>query len=415
MITIIVALLAIAFFAGMETAFLKVNSFRVALRREQGSQRGRLLSGLLEQPKEFMVAMLIGNAILLVLLGDKMNEEMQGLIIGLGLPLWAVPIMTIIATTAIVLLFAEFLPKVLVLRNPDGILLNLTFPLFAIFTLLKPFVWFFLMLSKGILSLFTTLDSKNESFTRRDLETLLDEMPDDDDNSPLDKDIFESALSLPDTTVRDAMVPRTEIMACNAADGIDALRRLFIDTQHSKVLVYNENIDQTLGYVHHHRLLGVLSPDTTIADLIIPMPIVPEVMPVRDLMNRFLRDRTSIAVVVDEFGGTAGIITLEDILEEIFGEIKDEYDDEDLTEEVIGDGREYRLAGRLEIDYLNEKYALALPDGEYQTLSGYIIHRHEDIPATGDKIVIDNYEFCIEEANSTRIEVVRVFRVKSEE
>ncbi len=416
LIPIVVSLLAVAFFAGVETAYIRANRLHIELKKQQGSRRGELLSNFVKHEHEFLVTMLIGNAIILVLIGKLMDSVFKGFFtdflkntLSQANPSeFLIILLTTVVTTAIVLFFAEFIPKALFSINPSGILYFLAFPIHWIYTLLRPLVRFFYWLAKKILSLFTTIDQNTDEliFGTEDLKHFINDVQ--SKNDEVDTDLIKNTLNLAESTVADCMIPRTNIVAFDVNDPLDDLYDLFVSSEHSKLIIYDDSIDNTLGYIHHSQLL--LRP-TDIRSEVRETLLVPEVMPAVELMNRFIREKRNIAVVVDEFGGTAGIITLEDILEEIFGEIDDEYDSDDAVEEIISAEREFRFSGNLEIEYLNDKYRLGLRNKEeYSTLSGYIIQTNEAIPVVGEQIRLEDYDFIIEEMSDTRVEQVRLLR-----
>jgi CBS domain containing-hemolysin-like protein len=249
------------------------------------------------------------------------------------------------------------------------------------------------------------MNDKNEAFNKVDLEHFFQQTKEqDEDNPELNTELFENALSLPMVKIRQCLVPRTEIEAIEIHESIEALKTHFINTQLSKLVVYDDNIDNILGYVHQ---LDLFQKPASIQSIMHPMMVVPESMSATDLMNKFTKERRSIAWVVDEFGGTAGIVTMEDLLEEIFGEIHDEYDVEEFEEKQLTED-EFLFSGRLELDYLNEKYKLDFPVADSETLSGYIINEHETIPKLKENIIIGHYKFDVVAVSDTRIEMVKM-------
>jgi CBS domain containing-hemolysin-like protein len=255
------------------------------------------------------------------------------------------------------------------------------------------------------------LKQGEEVFTRHDLISFIQDTTAENEEEDIDKDLFNKALHLKDKKVRSCMIPRTEITAIEVTESVSTLEERFASTKHSRLVVINEDIDEVLGYVHHQQLL---KNPKTIREMVLEIPFTPEVTPVIDLMNTFIKKHVSIACVVDEFGGISGIITLEDIQEEIFGEIEDEHDIEEHKEVVIS-ADEFRFSGRLEIDYLNEKYELNLPEGDYHTLSGYIVMTTGNIPPEGKTKELGEFLFTFEEVSNTKIEVVKMTRIKEEE
>jgi CBS domain containing-hemolysin-like protein len=293
-------------------------------------------------------------------------------------------------------------------RAKNDTLLGFFAPLINFFYgMLFPIATFFVSIAEWILKyLFNVrLYDEKEAFSRVDLEQFIQQTREQSEENPeLNTELFEAALSLPNIKIRQCLVPRKEVEAVDISISIDALQQKFIATKLSKMVVYDKNIDNILGYVHQ---LGLFRKTEDIRSILLPIPAVPESMSAIDLINKFTRDRKSIAWVVDEFGGTAGIITMEDLLEEIFGEIQDEYDVEEFVEKHIAD-KEYIFSGRLELDYLNQKYNLKLPDSDSETLSGFIINQHETIPKEKERIIIDDFEFEVLTVSETRIEMVKM-------
>ncbi|MCB0606117.1 MAG: HlyC/CorC family transporter [Lewinellaceae bacterium] len=408
---ILVSLLFSALFSGAEIAFISANKLKLELKKKKNAARGRVVTYFFERPAEYLSTMLVGNNVALVIFTTALTVPLNNLLIdqiGLqheGLNLF---VQTLIGTV-IVLIFGEFLPKTLFRLYADEILYFLALPLRMIQILLLPFSWLMIRASNGLLKLFfkTASQPVEQTFTRLDLENLVNATGSDSQEEIVDKQLFGNALNLKETRVREAMVPRTEIENIDVSASVAELEQLFMDTKLSRIIVTKDDIDNVLGYVHHQQLL--IKP-IDIKTLILEIPFVPEAMRVTDLMNKFIKERTSIACVVDEFGGISGLITLEDILEEIFGEIEDEHDEEDYVEVQVSES-EYRFSGRLEIDYLNAKYALDLPEGEYHTLSGFLVMTMENIPPQGEAIDLNGYRFILESVSNTKIETVRVIKL----
>jgi len=252
------------------------------------------------------------------------------------------------------------------------------------------------------------LDQRKEAFSRSDLENLFEQTREDDEKQELNTELIRNALDLPNVKLRQCLVPRKEIIGITSTSSLEEVKKKFIETKLSKLVVYNKDIDHILGYIHQ---LDLFRNPETLQSILLPIPAVPESMSATDLIGKFTKERKSIAWVVDEFGGTAGIITMEDVLEEIFGEIEDEYDTEEFVEKQISEN-EFIFSGRLELDYLCEKYELEFPENESETLSGYIINYHETIPSQKERIIIDNYEFDILNVSDTRIEMVKMKKLK---
>lgn len=312
-----------------------------------------------------------------------------------------------IISAIVVLIFGEFIPKA-IFRAKNDSLLSFFAPLAKFFhTLFEPLTNLFVNLSQWILKyiLNVRVNDKTEAFTKVDLEHFFQQTKEqDEDNQELNTELFENALSLPTIKIRQCLVPRTEIEGVDQSISIRELQHRFVQSKLSKLIVFDENIDNILGYVHQ---IDLFKKPNSIQDIIHPILAVPESMSAADLINKFTKERKSIAWVVDEFGGTAGIVTMEDVLEEIFGEIHDEYDVEEFVEKQLADD-EFILSGRLELDYLKEKYELEFPENESETLSGYIINKHESIPKQKETIIIDDYRFDILNVSETRIDTVKL-------
>lgn len=402
------ALLFSALFSGVEIAYVSANKLRVELKKQQGGRRGELITRFYAQPARFLGAMLVGNNIVLViftmLLASLLTPILSPIIQGEVL----LSLLITVIGTLIVLVFGEFLPKVLFRNYAEKAIYNLAFPIQFMNVLLAVPAAMMTGLSHFILRVFIKSKPAIEdtAFSRLELESYIRDSQTYSETR-IDTDLFGKALHLKRVKVKDCMVPRTEIEAIEVSEGLDDLKNLFIETRLSRLLVVDGDIDNVLGYVHHQQMLTNEAP---IRKMIFQMPFVPESMKVQDLLNLLIKENTSIACVVDEYGGTAGIITMEDILEEIFGEIEDEHDEEEHVEQVISED-EYRFSGRLEVDYLNEKYPnLQFPTGEYHTLSGYLIMTTTSIPEEGDELILDGYKYILEVVSDKKIETVRVIR-----
>lgn len=411
---IIIFLILSALFSGTEIAFISANKLKVELKKKKGALRGSIIANFYERPSDFIGMLLVGNNIALVVFSYLMTRQLSPVIIeqwGIENELVVLFVNTIIITI-VVLIFGEFLPKTLFRLYADEILYFLAYPLKLIQWLLALPSWVMTRSSTALLRLFikTPIEASESTFTRLDLENFIND-PRTDSEEEIDKELFGNALNLKDTRVRDCMVPRTEIENIDVTATVAELLKLFKSTKLSRIIVTEGDTDNVLGYVHHQQLLDQ---PQDIRSQIMDIPFVPEVMNATDLMNRFIKERLSIACVVDEFGSVSGIITLEDILEEIFGEIEDEYDQEDYIERQISED-EFLFSGRLEIDQLNNKYNLEFPDGEYQTLSGYLVMTTETIPDQGTVIELEGYRFIFEQVSNTKIETVRVIRLPKEE
>ncbi len=393
-----------AFFSGLEIAFVSVNKLRVELKSNQGKHWAKLLSGYIKAPSKFISTILVGNNVTLVIYGITMEEIIRPQFEYMGSSL-ALIIATLIST-GIVLITAEFLPKALFRLNPSGILSLLIYPFQLFYFLLWPLVQLVIWMSRNILqSVFKTdFTEKTPAFSKIDLDHFISQSSQnssDDEDPEVDTDILKNALDFGNVKVRDCLVPRTEITAIDIDTSIKDLEKAFIESQHSKILVYKENLDNIIGYVHH---LDLHKKPKSIKSILIPILITNESKSANDMLNEFSKTQKSIALVVDEYGGTAGVITLEDIMEEIFGEIEDEHDDIDKDDEVVIDETKYYFAAKLEVDYLNEKYALKIPEGDYETLGGFVVANLEDIPSEGEVFIIDNFEIKVTEASEQKIE-----------
>jgi len=405
-----------AFFSGIEIAYVSANKLQVELKRKEGSRASRLLSNFFDNESKFIGTTLVGNNIALVLFGILMEyllmDEIKAILpISIQNDLIILLLMTVV-TTVIVLIFGEFLPKALFRLNPVWILEKLATPLNFIWLLFTPIVFVTIKLSYFLIKVFLRAEVKQDehAFTKLDLENYIQTVqPDSEDE--IDTDLFENALYLPTLKVKESMVPRTEIVGVDIEEGLEELKKTFIENRMSRIIIYRDNLDEVLGYAHHQQML---KDPKDIKRVILPLKIVPEVMALRELMNLFIKQQISIALVVDEFGGTAGIITMEDIVEEIVGEIEDEHDDPEHTEQVINEN-EFVFSGRLEVDYLNEKYDFKIPEGEYQSLSGYIVTTTETIPQQNQQFDFDGYRFILEKVSETKIELIRMRRFKEED
>ncbi len=404
---IIVSLILSALFSGSEIAFVSANKLKVELRKRKEDRRGAVIERFFDHPAQFLSTMLVGNNIALVIFTALMTRLLQG-ILPPGLvenSLLSLLLVTSIITV-VVLIFGEFLPKTLFQLFADDILYFLAYPLRFLQLLLAFPTWMMHGASNLILKLVLTapVEQVDQVFTRLDLENFITDTQQDPEEE-IDVELFGKALKLRDVRVRDSMIPRPEIESLDVNSSLEELEHLFQETRLSRIIITEGEIDNVLGYVHHQQLL---KDPPNIRAVILEIPFVPEVMPVTELMNRFIKSHTNIACVVDEFGGVSGIITLEDILEELFGEIDDEYDEEEHTEDQISD-LEYLFSGRLEVDYLNDKYEhLQLPEGDYHTLSGYLVTTAETIPEQGAILEQDGYQFVLEAVSDTKIELVRV-------
>ena len=406
-------LLLSAFFSGSEIAFITANKLGVEIEKDKGTRRSRLIAGFYNQPRKFLSTLLVGNNVVMVIYAYLMLLLMEPLLIQF-IPSDALRLFLVINFAALfILLLGDYFPKIIFRTTANRALFLLAWPLYFFQWLLRLPVWVMMSFSNILMKYVfrAPVQQVDEAYTRLDLQDYVEgSLPRDQDE--LEAGMFKNALQLKNLKARECMVPRTEIVHVDIEDGIDEVKKVFVETRHSRILVSSGDIDNILGYVHHQSLLQD-NPD--LAKSIIPVEHIPEVTSVMDILAIFTRQKNNIAVIVDEFGGTAGIVTLEDITEEIFGEIEDEHDVEEFVEEQISD-TEFLFSARLEIDYLNETYpALHFPEGEYETLSGYIVMTSGRIPEPGDDFVLDDYRFVIEKVTDKKIEEVRVFLVNSQD
>ncbi len=409
-IYIIICLILIGFFSGIEIAFVSSSKLNIELKRKQGTYAGKVLSKFMENPATFLGTSLVGINVCLVIYGLLMTEATHILFNNIGLPenqFLRLFLDTIIATI-IVLVLAEFIPKAIFRSKPEQTLGFFTLPIQFFYFLLYPIAKLFVQISEFILKYIfnVRITAEKTIYSRVDLEQFVKQLRtgQDSESQEINTELFENALYLSQVRIRECLVPRNEIEAVEINTPIEDVKELFIESKLSKILVYEGNIDNVLGYMHH---LDFLKRPTEIKSIMHQIPAVPEAMNAVELLNQFTKERKSIAWVIDEFGGTAGIVTMEDILEEIFGEIQDEYDEEEYVEKQLSNN-EYIFSGRLEVEYINEKYNLDIPIEDAETLSGFIIENHESIPTQQERIIIGNYEFNILLVSDTRIETVKV-------
>jgi CBS domain containing-hemolysin-like protein len=414
LIWIVVAWVMIAFFSGIEVAFMRANKLAIELKKKQGLSSGIILSNFVDNPVQFIGTTLAGFNIFLVIFGLMVGETL------LPLSNWAVTrlhmdnswvdairlFVETMAASIFLLLFGEFIPRALFRAKSNSLLSFFAGTMDVLNRLLYPVARFFAAIAQWILKYVfnVRMDERKGPFTGTDVDHFLQQIREtEDDANDLNTELFEAALALPKVKVRECLVPRKEIEGIDMSMTMEDVRKKFVETRLSKLVVYEGNLDHVTGYIHQLDLFR--NPDR-INSILHTIPAVPESMSATDLINKFSRERKSIAWVVDEFGGTAGIVTMEDLLEEIFGEIRDEYDTEEFEEKKLSND-EFIFSGRLELDYINRKYGLDLPESESETLSGYIINQHETIPRLKDRIIIGDYEFEIVNVSDTRIEMVR--------
>ena len=411
LIIIIATLVFSAFFSGMEIAFIASNRLKVEMDRTKGTLNGRILGIFFKNESHFIATLLLGNNVSLVIFGISAAALLNPIIKGWGIT--SEGVILIIQTslsTLLVLSTAEFLPKALVQINPNGYLKFTSIIMISLYWLLYLPTQIIVFLSNGFLKLVRSEgdDNSQKVFSKVDLEHYVQDINErikEEQEFGNEMQILQNALDFSNLKTRDCMVPRMEIVAIEVEEEIENLQQLFIDRGLSKILVYRDSVDNIIGYVHSFEMF---KKPNSIKQILLPISFVPEVMPAKELMEFFSKQSGNIAVVVDEYGGTSGVITLEDVIEEIFGDIVDEHDKEDLLEQKISDS-EFIFSARLDIDYINEAYNLNLPDSDqYETLGGLIINTTESIPESGDEVNLEKYTLIIDQVSDRKIEVVKV-------
>lgn len=410
---IILCLIFSAFFSGMEIAFVSANKIYLEIEKKQDDFISKILTKLTEKPSKFIAAMLIGNNIALVIYGFFAGDLLMRWFENLGLQLTDLSdlLLQTVVSTVIVLMTSEFLPKVFFQIYANSFLKFFAVPAYFFYWLFYYISSFIIWISDHLLRLFfkTDGDQITLSFSKVELGNYISEqMNAVQDLETVDSEIqiFQNALEFSGVKARDIMTPRTELVAVDLYSSVADLRQLFIETGYSKILVYLNTLDDIVGYVHSFELF---KKPRTIKSIMIPVEFVPETIFIKDVLNLLTKKRKSVAVVLDEYGGTSGIITTEDIVEELFGEIEDEHDsDETLTETQL-DAKNYIFSTRLDVAYLNETYKLTIPESDsYSTLGGFIVDFSKEIPQKGEQITIENYQFTIEAATNKKIELVKL-------
>ena len=411
MIGLIISMVFSAFFSGMEIAFVSSNRLRAEMDREKNGLSQRALAVFYAHPSNFISTMLVGNNIALVVYGILFAQIFDATLFA-PLSDGARVTCDTLLSTVVVLFTGEFLPKTIFKSNPNGMLTFFALPAFVCYVLLYPVSRFSTALSRGLLRLFGVRlpkETEGKEFTKVDLDYLVQSSIDnakDDTEIEDEVELFHNALDFADTKVRDCMIPRTEIDAIDIEDcTVEQLKNKFIDSGHSKIVVYRDDIDHIIGYIHSSELFKHIA---DISKHVREMPYVPETMAARKLMHIFLQQKKSLAVVIDEFGGTSGIVSLEDIVEEITGDIEDEHDSQKYVAKQLADG-DYILSARLEIEKVNELFDLDLPESDdYMTVGGLILHEYQSFPKLNEVIRIGRFEFKIVKNTMTKIELVRL-------
>ena len=417
-----------AFFSGMEIAYVSANKIHIELEKKQEGFLASILKRITDKPSKFIATMLVGNNIALVIYGIYMGKVLvdwfQGMLPVQGplgdfftLALTDFQLLTqTIISTGIILVVAEFLPKVFFQVYANNFVKFFALPAYIFYLIFWPISWFVIWISDTVLKLFfkTEGDAVQLSFSKLELgDYISEQMESVEDKENIDSEIqiFQNALEFSEVKAREVMVPRTEIMAVELRETPKNLRQTFTDTGFSKILIFRDDIDDIIGYVHSFELF---KKPKTLRSILLPVEFVPETMLVHEILDMLIKKRRSIAVVLDEYGGTSGIITVEDIVEELFGEIEDEHDSVALLEEQLGE-HEYLFSARLEVDYLNQEYDLALPESEnYETLGGLVVHHTEEIPEKGEVVEIEHFKFTIEAVSNTKIDTLHLALIDEE-
>lgn len=422
-VAIIGSLLLIGFFAGIEIAFISANQLSIELNRKQGTYSGRIWGAFADKPARFIGTTLVGINIVFVVYGL--------LVVDMLFPIWhwiegKLPknlsesvryiklfVETVLST--LIVLFVEFICKAFFRARNNDIMSSGTISYIVQFFywLFSSFASYLVDISEWILKYIfnVKINPRKDMFSKVDLEHFMQQSASNEEeaSNEINKELFENALSLSETRLRECLIPRKEIEALSIDAPMQEVKEKFIGTKLSKLVVYENNIDNISGYIHQ---LDLFKHPSSVKEILLPIPTVPESMSATDLMNKFSKEHKTIAWVVDEFGGTAGIVTMEDLLEEIFGDIKDEYDTEEFVEKQLA-ANEFIFSGRLELDYITERYKLDFPNDEAtETLSGYIIKNHQQIPRAKDHIIIGDYEIDILSMSDTRIEMVKLKLIK---
>ncbi|NOT74708.1 MAG: HlyC/CorC family transporter [Cyclobacteriaceae bacterium] len=410
---IITSLVFSFFFSGIEIAFLSANRLQIELQGKQGVWSGKIMSYFMQNPSRFIGTTLIGNTLALVVFGNNM-ALLFAPVLTETLPESfsnepSILLIQTVLSTLLILFTAEFLPKSLFMINPNLVLYALALPFVITYVILAPFTFTIVNLSKLVIKYILRLEYSEATplFGLTDLNNYLRNMQKvshEDEEIELDKKILHNAMEFKKVKVRECMVPRTEIMAIDLEDGIEKLRTAFVESGHSKIVIYRDSIDDVIGYCHSAALFKNPS---TLQEILTPISIVTETTMANDMMVQLIKERRSLAIVVDEFGGTAGLVSMEDVIEEIFGDIEDEHDADDLIEQTL-DESTYLFSARLEVDYLNEKYLWQLPIGDYETLGGLILSYTEDFPQKGEILHVGPFIFTIQSTKGNGIDTVKV-------
>jgi CBS domain containing-hemolysin-like protein len=403
---IIASLILIGFFSGYEIGFVSANRLSLELKKKNGDPAGKIIAKFLLAPTQFIGTCLIGLNISLVIFGILFEQLLDKFIWPENLDGYAILLGNTVLSTLVILVIGELIPKAIFKARASTMITKFAFIAQFFHVLFSPLTKVLVSVAQWVVSnLFQVkVVNKKEAFSKVDLAHFVQQSIEHPEQQELNKDLFENALSLPDIKIRECLVPRTEIIGVELNTTIEDLKATFVETKLSKLIVYDDTLDTIVGYVHQ---LDLFQKPKNIAAIIHPILLVPESMNAADLINLFSKKRKSIAWVVDEFGGTAGIVTMEDVLEEIFGEIDYEYDEQEFIEKKLSD-KDFIFSGRLELDYLTEKYGIDFGAENSETLSGYLIHHHEAIPKVKTLITLAHFDAEVLAVSDTRIEKVKI-------
>ena len=406
---VIITLLLSAFFSGIEIAFVSSNRLKLELDKSSSSFVSKTISIFTKDESNFIATMLVGNNIALVIFSITMSELLKPHLINFITSDSLLLLTQTIISTIIILISAEFIPKAVFRINPNYMLKIFSFPLLFFYFLLYPVVFIMIHLSEFVLRYIFRLkvEEVKQVFSKVDLDDYLESLTENHSISPLNSEVemLQNALELSKTKVRECMVPRTDMIAINVSSSINELRDLFIKSKFTKIPIFKGNIDNIIGYVHSSDLFKM---PLTIKSIMLPIPIVTESLLANEMLNTFIKKSKSIALVVDEFGGTSGLVTIEDVTEEIVGEIEDEHDIDDIIDEKISN-TEFLFSARMEVDNINNKYNLDLPESEeYETIAGLFLYLHENIPEKGQKTIYENKELIVDEVDEKSIKIIRI-------
>lgn len=417
LVTILISIALSAFFSGMEIAFISSNKLHIALEKKREGLFPKVLSRLTRKSSRFITTMLVGNNIALVVYSFFMGDLIMELFVGTGLNDFSLLLIQTLISTIIILITAEFIPKAIFQVYSNEVLKIFTFPAYFFYVLFYGITSLITIISDFLLRVFfnTKADANQTEFSKEELGNYISEQMDtnlSEENVDSEIQIFKNALDFHDVKAREIMIPRTEIVAVEFREKIDVLRDEFVKTGLSKIIAFKGNMDDIIGYV---PAFGLFKKPQSIKSILLPVEFVPESMLIGDVLNALIKKRKSMAVVLDEYGGTSGVITVEDIVEELFGEIEDEHDKVQLMEERLEDGY-FLFSARHEIDYLNESYNLNFPKSEsYETLGGFIIENLEYIPKRGEVFTIEGFQIYVEKVSSSRIDQVKIRALNSDD